>query len=41
MTPAWYAIYQVVLVRTNWVVLVYFLFVNTFYFVLLVSAAWA
>ena len=40
MTPAWYAIYQVVLVRTNWVVLVYFLFVNTFYFVLLVSAAW-
>ena len=40
MTPAWYAIYQVVLVRTNSVVLVYFLFVNTFYFVLLVSAAW-
>lgn len=36
MTPTWYAL----LVRSNWVVLDYFLVVNTFYFVLLLSAAW-
>lgn len=40
MTPTWYAIYQLVLVRCDWVVLDYFLFVNTFYFLLLVCAAW-
>jgi cellulose synthase/poly-beta-1,6-N-acetylglucosamine synthase-like glycosyltransferase len=40
MTPTWHAIFQLVLVRSNWVALDYFLLVNTFYFVLLISAAW-
>jgi cellulose synthase/poly-beta-1,6-N-acetylglucosamine synthase-like glycosyltransferase len=40
MIPTWYLIYQLVLVRLNWVVLTYFLLVNTFYLALLISAAW-
>jgi cellulose synthase/poly-beta-1,6-N-acetylglucosamine synthase-like glycosyltransferase len=37
VTATWY---QLVLVRSNWVVLDYFLLVNTFYLLLLVSAGW-